>query len=195
MAKPTSNYDLDNVTHEFDKKTMIEIGDEFVKILLHNAFNGIDGGDVIDHIPRVLEISEWIKIPDVDKYQLRLHIFGISLSGRAKEWWDNEIKDKIITWKDLSKKFFHKYYPLSHTCHSKIPDDLDKGTDYLEFLEWLGSKFKNHWNMDKNTKNGLWNFYVNEYNTEGSISNTDEYDEPYKKSPRKTCSDSFLNPI
>ncbi|GKA68321.1 hypothetical protein Tco_0768238, partial [Tanacetum coccineum] len=101
MVKPASNYDSDNVTHEFDKKTTIEIGDEFVKIILHNAFNGIDGGDVIEHIPRVLEISKWIKIPDVDKDQLRLHIFGISLSGRAKEWWDNEIKDTIITWKDL----------------------------------------------------------------------------------------------
>ncbi|GKB09918.1 hypothetical protein Tco_0843841 [Tanacetum coccineum] len=153
-----------------NKKTKIEIGDEFVKILQDNAFNGIDGGDVIDHIAKILEILEWIKIPDVDKDQLRLHVFLISLSERAKEWLDNEIKD-----------------------------DLDKGTNYLEFLEWLESKFKNHWNMDKNTKNGLWNFYVNEYNTEGSISNTepskDECDEPYKKSPRKTCSDSFLSPI
>ncbi|GJZ65331.1 hypothetical protein Tco_0622027 [Tanacetum coccineum] len=52
--------------------------------------------------------------------------------------------------------------------------------------------------MDENTKNGLWNFYVNEYNTEGSISNIepskDESDEPYKKSPRKSCSDSFFKP-
>ncbi|GJW74118.1 hypothetical protein Tco_0133488 [Tanacetum coccineum] len=87
IAKPASesNYDSDNVTHEFNKKTTIEIGDEFVKILQDNAFNGIYGGDVIDHIAKVLEILEWIKIPDVDKDQLRLHIFPISLSGRAKE--------------------------------------------------------------------------------------------------------------
>ncbi|GJW02890.1 hypothetical protein Tco_1561746, partial [Tanacetum coccineum] len=47
MAKPASesNYDSDNVTHELDKKTTIEIRDEFVKILQDNAFNGIDGGD------------------------------------------------------------------------------------------------------------------------------------------------------
>ncbi|GJT97542.1 hypothetical protein Tco_1093060 [Tanacetum coccineum] len=55
-----------------------------------NAFNGIDGGDVIDHTAKVLEILEWIKIPNVDKDQLRLHVFPISLSGHAKEWWDNE---------------------------------------------------------------------------------------------------------
>ncbi|GKE72845.1 hypothetical protein Tco_1534886, partial [Tanacetum coccineum] len=103
MAKPASksNYDSDNVTHELDKKMTIEIGDEFVKILQENAFNGIDGRDVIDHITKVLEILEWIKILNVDKDQLRSHIFLISLSGRAKEWWDNEINGTITTWKEL----------------------------------------------------------------------------------------------
>ncbi|GJU45632.1 integrase, catalytic region, zinc finger, CCHC-type containing protein [Tanacetum coccineum] len=52
--------------------------------------------------------------------------------------------------------------------------------------------------MDENTKNGLWNFYVNEYNTEGSIRNIepskDECDKPYKKSLRKSCFDSFFKP-
>ncbi|GJU70114.1 hypothetical protein Tco_1256373 [Tanacetum coccineum] len=69
MAKPASesNYDSDNVTHELDKKTTIEIGDEFVKILQDNAFNGIDRGDVIDHIAKILEILEWINNPDVDR--------------------------------------------------------------------------------------------------------------------------------
>ncbi|GJU28015.1 hypothetical protein Tco_1166636 [Tanacetum coccineum] len=74
---------------------MIKIGDEFVKILQDNAFNGIDGRDVIDHIVNVLEILEWIKIPDVDKDHFRLHIFPILLNGRAKEWWDNEINVPI----------------------------------------------------------------------------------------------------
>ncbi|GJZ20524.1 hypothetical protein Tco_0557114 [Tanacetum coccineum] len=81
-----SNYDSDNVTHKLKKKTTIEIGDKFVKILQDNAFNGIDGGDVIDHIAKILEVLEWIKIPDVNKDQLRLHIFPISLSGHANEW-------------------------------------------------------------------------------------------------------------
>nr|GEY18941.1 hypothetical protein [Tanacetum cinerariifolium] len=87
MAKPAfeSNYDSDNVTRELDKKTTIEIEDGFVKILPNNTFNEIDGGDIIDYIAKILEILEWIKIPDMDKDQLRLHIFLILLSGRAKE--------------------------------------------------------------------------------------------------------------
>ncbi|GJR02741.1 reverse transcriptase domain-containing protein, partial [Tanacetum coccineum] len=157
------------------------IGDEFLKILRDNTFNGVDKGDVTDHMAKILEISEWIKIPNVDHNQIRLHIFPISLSEHAKEWWDNEIKDTATTWNELSEKFFLKYYPVSHTWNSKIPDDLDNGTDYLEFLDWLGSKFKNHWNMDRNTKNRLWDFY-------------NECDKSFNKYQKNSCSDSFFKP-
>ncbi|GJS38358.1 hypothetical protein Tco_0563401 [Tanacetum coccineum] len=169
MTKPASEDDLhgsDNTTHSANLNAKYKIGDEFLKILRDNTFNRIDKGDIIDHMAKVLEISEWIKIPNVDHNQIRLHIFPISLSGHAKE------------------------------C--KIPDDLDNGTDYLEFLNWLGSKLKNHWNMDRNTKNGLWDFYVKECNDKGSISDTkpskDECDEPYNKNQKNSCSDSFFKP-
>ncbi|GJY61735.1 hypothetical protein Tco_0462392 [Tanacetum coccineum] len=52
--------------------------------------------------------------------------------------------------------------------------------------------------MDRNTKNGLWDFYVKEYNDKGSISNSepskDECDEPYNKNQKNSCSDSFFKP-
>ncbi|GKD52077.1 hypothetical protein Tco_1281053, partial [Tanacetum coccineum] len=91
MMKPTSEnntrttYDSDSATRKLNMETKIEIGDEFVKILQDNAVNGIDEADVVNHITKVLEILEWIKIPNVDKDQLRLHVFPILLSGRAKE--------------------------------------------------------------------------------------------------------------
>ncbi|GJU83134.1 hypothetical protein Tco_1285499 [Tanacetum coccineum] len=64
----------------------LKISDEFLKILQDNAFNGMDGGDIINHIARVLEIIEWIKIPNVEINELRLHVFLKSLSGDAKTW-------------------------------------------------------------------------------------------------------------
>ncbi|GKG50693.1 hypothetical protein Tco_0538817, partial [Tanacetum coccineum] len=51
-----------------------------------NTFNGMDGEDLIDYITKVLEITEWIKMPNVEKNKLRLHIFSKSLSGDAKTW-------------------------------------------------------------------------------------------------------------
>ncbi|GJT49425.1 hypothetical protein Tco_0975582 [Tanacetum coccineum] len=167
----------------------LKISDEFLKILEDNAFNGMDRGEVTDHIAKVLEITEWIKMPDVDKNELRLYVFSKSLSGNAKNWWDDEINETTIMWSKLNDKFFHKYYPLSHTCNSKIPDDLDNGMDYFEFMYWVASKFDNYCEIDKNTKNGLWEFYVNE-RTKGTISDLGEYKEPCKR----TCSDTFYKP-
>ncbi|GJY55625.1 hypothetical protein Tco_0454740 [Tanacetum coccineum] len=123
--------------------------DEFLKILQDNAFNGMDGRDVIDHIAKVLEITEWIKIPNVEMNELRLQAFSKSLSEDAM------------------------------TC--KILDDLDNGTDYIEFIYWLVSKFDNYWEIDKNIKNGLWEFYIGDLNE-------------YKKPCKKTCSDTFYKP-
>ncbi|GKD41564.1 hypothetical protein Tco_1261771 [Tanacetum coccineum] len=135
----------------------LKIGDEFLKILEDNAFNGIDGGDVTDYIAKVLEITEWIKMPDVDKNELGLYVFSKSLNRNAKK------------------------------C--KIPDDLDNGMVYFEFMYWLASKFDNYCEIDKNTKNGLWEFYVNKC-TKGTIGDLGEYKEPCKR----TCSDTFYKP-
>ncbi|GJT45042.1 hypothetical protein Tco_0953757 [Tanacetum coccineum] len=87
MTKPTSKDDLhgtDNTTHSANLNAKFKIGDEFFKILRNNTFNGVEKGN-IDHMEKVLEISEWIKIPNVDHNQIRLNIFLISLSGHAKE--------------------------------------------------------------------------------------------------------------
>nr|GEU97967.1 hypothetical protein [Tanacetum cinerariifolium] len=169
-------------------KPEIKIGDEFLKILHDNSFNGMDRSDINEHIGKVLEITKWIKITNVDKDELRLHVFLKSLSRDAKKWWDN--KGATTTWKELCDKSFHKYYLFSHAYKINIPDDLGHGTDYFEFLYWLASKFYNHWELDKNIKNGLWEFYVNGQ-TKGTID--DLVNESCNESNKKTCSDSFSN--
>nr|GEZ16789.1 hypothetical protein [Tanacetum cinerariifolium] len=156
---------------------------------MDNPFNGMGRGDVIDHIAKVLEITEWIKILDVDKNKLRQCVFSKSLSGDAKKWWNKEIEGTSISWNELSDKFLHKYYPLSHTCNSKIFNDLDNGTDYFKFIYWLASKFDTDWEIDKNTKNRLWELYVNE-RTKGTIGDLDEY----KENSKKSFSYSFFKP-
>nr|GEW68878.1 hypothetical protein [Tanacetum cinerariifolium] len=85
-------------------------------------------------------------------------------------------------------------FPLSLSGNARkcnIPDDLGHETDYFEFLYWLTSKFDNHWELDKNVKNGPWEFYVNGQ-TNGTID--DLVNESCKESNKKTCSDSFFKP-
>nr|GEZ43199.1 hypothetical protein [Tanacetum cinerariifolium] len=116
----SSNDDRDQTNLSMLTKPKIKIGDEFLKILHDKSFNGMDGSDINEHIGKVLEITKWIKIRNVDKNELRLHVFSKSLSGDAKKWWDNE--GVATTWKELCDKFFHKCYPLSHVYKSNIPD-------------------------------------------------------------------------
>ncbi|GJU92180.1 hypothetical protein Tco_1304603 [Tanacetum coccineum] len=179
------NLDEEHTNSPTITNSKLEIGDEFLKILQDNAFNGMDGGDVTDDIAKVIEITEWIKIPNVEINELRILVFSKSLTGDAQKWLNNEVNETTVTWKELTNKFFHKYYPLSVTCNSKIPDDLDNGTDYFEFIYWLASKFDNYLEIDRNTKNGLWEYYVNE-RTNGRIGNFDECNEK--------CSDTFYKP-
>ncbi|GJR37262.1 hypothetical protein Tco_1212946 [Tanacetum coccineum] len=82
---------------------------------------------------------------------------------------------------------------IDHIAKNKIPDDLDDGTDYFEFICWLASKFDNYWEIDKNTKNGLWEFYMNG-RAKGTIGDLDKYKEPCKENNKKTCSNTFYKP-
>ncbi|GJY87210.1 hypothetical protein Tco_0501838 [Tanacetum coccineum] len=66
----SSDDDRDQSNSSIITKPEIKIGDEFLKILLDNSFNGTDRSDVTDHIAKVLEITKWIKIPNVDKDEL-----------------------------------------------------------------------------------------------------------------------------
>ncbi|GJS59390.1 hypothetical protein Tco_0654174 [Tanacetum coccineum] len=74
----SSDDDRDQTNSSMITKPEIKIGDELLKILCDNSFNGMGGSDVTDHIAKVLEITEWIKIPNVDKDELRLHVFKIT---------------------------------------------------------------------------------------------------------------------
>ncbi|GJR42423.1 hypothetical protein Tco_1310526 [Tanacetum coccineum] len=65
--------------------------------LRDNAFDDMDEGDVTDHIAKVLEITEWIKILNVEINKLRLYAFSKSLKEDAQTWRNNEINETTIT--------------------------------------------------------------------------------------------------
>ncbi|GJX58767.1 hypothetical protein Tco_0290157 [Tanacetum coccineum] len=46
--------------------------------------------DVVDHIAKVLELLDLIKIPGVDSHRLRMKVFPLSLADDARQWWINE---------------------------------------------------------------------------------------------------------
>ncbi|GKA32592.1 hypothetical protein Tco_0718959 [Tanacetum coccineum] len=53
----SSDDDRDHTNSSMITKPELKIGEEFLKILHDNSFNGMDGSDVTDHIAKVLEIN------------------------------------------------------------------------------------------------------------------------------------------
>ncbi|GJX15172.1 retrovirus-related pol polyprotein from transposon TNT 1-94 [Tanacetum coccineum] len=80
---------------------------------------------VVDHIAKVLEMLDLIKIPNVDSHQLRMKVFPLSLIDDAKQWWIDEGDGKITTWKELVEKFFCKFYPLSRDGEDEMLEEGD----------------------------------------------------------------------
>ncbi|GKA10519.1 hypothetical protein Tco_0689952 [Tanacetum coccineum] len=194
----TSCDDTINGDRELTNSRMIitselKINDEFLKILQDNTFNGMDGGDVIVHIAKVLEITEWIKMPNMEKNELRLHVFSKSLCGAAKTWWNNEINETTITWGDLNGKNFHQYYPLSHIARTKSLMTWTTERITLNLYVCWRQNSTTIGRLTKIPKMGFGEFYMNEC-AKGTIDDLDKYKEPCKENTKKTFSDTFYKP-
>ncbi|GKD80741.1 hypothetical protein Tco_1347580 [Tanacetum coccineum] len=95
------------------EKNFIEIEGTVLVKIHDNAFNGIKGENMFEHINNFLEIVEPLKIRGVSQNRFRLSVFPISLSGAARKWFTNECIGTISTWDDLVEKFIQKFYNLS----------------------------------------------------------------------------------
>ncbi|GJY67309.1 hypothetical protein Tco_0469547 [Tanacetum coccineum] len=120
MAEPILKKYMENAQAESnptkpntDDDINIELSKEFLNELKNNAYHGIFDEDVVDHIAKVLELLNLIKIPGVDSHRLRMKVFPLSLADDARQWWINEGEGKITTWEELVEKFFCKFYPES----------------------------------------------------------------------------------
>ncbi|GJX83795.1 hypothetical protein Tco_0333276 [Tanacetum coccineum] len=130
MAEPILKKYMENAQAESnstepntDNDINIKLSKEFLIELKNNAYHGMFDEDVVDHIAKVLELLDLIKIPGVDSHRLRLKVFPLSLVDDARQ------------------------------CEDEILDEGDNwGIDPLEFISRVNSSFKNHIKVDGKTK-------------------------------------------
>ncbi|GJY97427.1 hypothetical protein Tco_0514337 [Tanacetum coccineum] len=168
MAKPIpKNAQEQNPGEPRDENNVkIELGKELLTELQHNTFSGRSEEDVIEHIGKILEILDLVKIAGVDHFQLRMKAFPLSLSKGAKE------------------------------CnYDKMCDDDEEGRDPLKFIPWRNSKFKDHKKVDEMTKRALLYTWIEIGKVEGllndKVSSNEEWKEQEYGNPPK---DSFPKP-
>ncbi|GJZ54847.1 hypothetical protein Tco_0610040 [Tanacetum coccineum] len=78
-----------------DDDINIKLSKEFLIELKNNAYHGMFDEDVVDHIAKVLELLDLIKIPGVDSHRLRMKVFPLSLADDARQWWIDKGKEKL----------------------------------------------------------------------------------------------------
>ncbi|GJT96825.1 hypothetical protein Tco_1092343 [Tanacetum coccineum] len=111
----------------------INLSKEFLEELQKNTYHGWIDEDVIDHIAKVLEIVDLIRVPR-----------------------------KIAVWEELVEKFFCKFYPDSYDGEDEMLDEGDNwGIDPLEFLSRVNSSFDKHMKIDGRTKKVLFHAWMN----------------------------------
>ncbi|GJV56745.1 hypothetical protein Tco_1457750 [Tanacetum coccineum] len=90
MAKPIlKNAQEQNPGEPRDESNVkITLSKELLTKLQNNTFSGRSEEDVIEHIGKILEILDLVKIVGVEPFQLRMKSFHLSLSKGAKEWFE-----------------------------------------------------------------------------------------------------------
>ncbi|GJZ94253.1 hypothetical protein Tco_0666456 [Tanacetum coccineum] len=139
MAEPILNKSMEKAQFESylsitSNDIKINLNKEFLEDLQKNTYHGWIDEDVIDHIAKVLEIVDLIRVPGTDSHQLRMKIFPLSLTDEARQWWIDEGEGKIAVWEELVEKFFCKFYPDSY-------DGEDEITKKVLFHAWMNGNW------------------------------------------------------
>ncbi|GJY69621.1 hypothetical protein Tco_0472603 [Tanacetum coccineum] len=104
----------------------VNLSKEFLEELQKNTYHGWIDEDVIDHIAKVLEIVDLIRVPGTDSHQLRMKIFPLSLTDEAWQWWIDEGEGKIAVWEEFVENFFCKFYPDSYDGEDEIGTEKEE---------------------------------------------------------------------
>nr|GEU44130.1 hypothetical protein [Tanacetum cinerariifolium] len=192
-AQTESNLSYTNINDDVN----IELIKEFLMGLKNNAYHEMFDEDAVDHIAKVLELLDLIKIPGVDTDRLRMKVF-LSLANDVKQWWIDKGDGKITAWGILIGRFFCKYFPFSCNDKNYIISSYNKdGYGYYELMTWLDSRQYDK-RVDRMTKSALFHSWIygwgNDESTDYIVSSDEEWEEFDYENPPNTAIDSFLKP-
>ena len=99
--------------------------------MLHNIqFHGLPSKNPNAHLTSFIKVCDTVKDNGVTKEALRLSLFPLSLSYRAKHCLTSQPPDSITSWNDLVQKFLTKFsHPQrSHSwCKKLTHSDNSRG--------------------------------------------------------------------
>ena len=64
------------------------------------------------HLTNFIEVCDTVKYNGVTEEALRLRLFPLSLSDKAKHWLTSQPSDSFTSWNYLVQKFLTKFFPF-----------------------------------------------------------------------------------
>ena len=83
------------------------------QLLQNIQFHGLASENPNTHLTNFIEVCDIVKFNGVIGKALRLRLFPLSLSEKAKHWLTSQPPDSITSWNDLVQKFLTKFFPPS----------------------------------------------------------------------------------
>ena len=84
-----------------------------LQMLPNIQFHGLPSENSNAHLISFIEVYDTVKYNGVTEEALRLRLFPLSLSDRAKHWLTSQPSDSVISWNDFVQKFLTKIFPLT----------------------------------------------------------------------------------
>ncbi|XP_047979067.1 uncharacterized protein LOC125220986 [Salvia hispanica] len=94
-----------------------ELKTALIQFVEQRVFSGRPTEDPNMHLAKFLEIANTIKLNGVPEDTIKLRLFPFSLTGYARDWFDNLELGLVTSWDDLAKKFLERFFPLSSTLN------------------------------------------------------------------------------
>nr|GEU85441.1 reverse transcriptase domain-containing protein [Tanacetum cinerariifolium] len=103
-----------------------KIKTNLLQLVQTNKFHGFERNNPHTHISNFKRMTSTLKYRDVPNDAIKLMLFPYSLEGAARNWYEKEPPNSILTWDDLVNQFF----PPSKTTHLK--NEISRFTQRFE---------------------------------------------------------------
>ncbi|GJV04762.1 reverse transcriptase domain-containing protein [Tanacetum coccineum] len=104
---PTTNY----VVVRPDVDDNFVINSTHLIMIWENKFDGYMRDDPHDHIHEFLIICDMFKYGETQSEAVKLLIFPLSLSDKAKTWFNELNEESITSWDQMIRAFINRFFP------------------------------------------------------------------------------------
>jgi len=97
----------------------LEIKPAFLTLIITHQFKAMDHEDPCSHLSTFYELVGTMDFQSGDLENVYMHLFSLSLAGKAKDWLRSLPNQSLTSWNDVEEKFLQRFFPISRYIKAK----------------------------------------------------------------------------